>query len=259
MDTIVTQLTNALRSSRFPVPTAAWMRNFLSGQQLPSASLTPMQLKPLIEATRARILASDLTTDGFLDPSCCHSFPLHTSFSAEVAESRIPKEVFVQLMDIEDLTRSRWDQVEELEAIERGETTKGREIIRVPTEADEAMADGGSNGSNYGSSRTANSATTAAAAMKSKWNATHRVVLQDMKGFQVFAIELSRIEALGVGLTTIGAKLMISAGAPIVRGTILLEPSNCAVLGGGITSWHKKWLNEKKIRLKEAVSGGSRT
>ncbi|KAL1895812.1 hypothetical protein Cpir12675_003034 [Ceratocystis pirilliformis] len=252
MDAIATQLINALKTSRFPVPTVSWVRSFLSSQQLPATSMTPTQLKPLIEATRTRILASDISAAGFLDPAFCNLFPLHTSFSPEVADAKIPKEVFVQLMDIEDLTRSRWDQVEELEAIERGESKKGREIVRISTEGGETTSD--DSGNRDGAPSLGGSAA-AAAAMKSKGNATHRVVLQDMKGFRVFAVELSRIEALGVGITTIGAKLLISAGASISRGMILLEPSNCAVLGGGIASWQKKWLNEKKTRLKVAVSG----
>ncbi|KKA28876.1 hypothetical protein TD95_000271 [Thielaviopsis punctulata] len=243
MDAVVQQLCSGLRAARLPIPCTAWARSFLSAQKITSPP-PKSKLPPLIESARTAILAADLTAPNFLDASLVSGFPPPATFAADVQEASLPADVIVQVLDIEDLTRSRWDQVQELEAVERGEMRKGREIIRAPVDDDEA---GGASGGRKKTHASTEGAT-------GRDTATHRLVLQDHTGFQAFALEFSRIRALGVGTTTIGAKLLISAGARVARGMILLEPANCAVLGGGVASWHAKWVEEKKKRLKETVA-----
>lgn len=205
--------------------------------------------------------------------------------STDVAERVLSSDIHVQVLDIENLSRSRWEQVEELEALERGEGTRGREIIRLPNGAAAGDADdedaldlgeGESQAPNGGqaSSRVnsgargaaegvgtsaptagagagnANSGTASAAAGR---NATHRLVLQDCKGQSVYAMELKRIDQIGVGVTAIGEKFMLRSGTVVARGTVLLEPGNCVVLGGRIEAWQKPWVEGRLKRLREAV------
>lgn len=168
-------------------------------------------------------------------------------------------DIVLQILDIENLSRSRWEQVEELEAIERGEMTRGREVVRLPVEEDDndrnenqndgpppppaATAAGGAAGSGAG----AGSGSGVGA------KATHRLVLQDCRGEKVFALELKRIERFGVGTTNIGEKLSVRKDTRIARGVLLLEPANCVPLGGRVEAWHKAWVDGRLARLKEAI------
>lgn len=82
--------------------------------------------------------------------------------------------------------------MEALEAQERGETTKGREVVRVlPVEegpdAAVAIAGGGGGQSSAG---------------------PHKLLLQDAKGTKVYGLEVRGIQGVSVGMA-IGAKLVL--------------------------------------------------
>lgn len=202
---------------------------------------------------KTRLLASDLTTPGLLDPAAAASalcLPDATA-NPQAREARLPRDAYVQVVDIEDLSRSRWDQAEELESVERGERTRGREVIRLlpvggagaeggeeEVVATPAARQGGDAGG--GPSR----------------NATHRLVLQDCKGQKVFALELTRVPRIGVGSLHIGEKILLRKGTVVARGTIMLEPSTCQILGGKVEAWQKAWVEGRLARLKEAVGAG---
>lgn len=166
--------------------------------------------------------------------------------SATVQESTISQNTHVQVLDIENLSLSRWEQVEELEAIERGERTRGRQVIRV-TDEENGEADGSS------SSAGQTQASRAGAAALGGANAVHRLVLQDGRGKKVFAVELKRISGIGIGKTHIGEKILLRAGAVVARGTVLLTPENCTLLGGKIEAWHEAWMEGRLARLRESV------
>lgn len=142
----------------------------------------------------------------------------------------------VQVVDVENLSLSRWEQIEELEAIEKGERTRGREVIRVTDEDGDETA-----------SQQARNVAYAAA------NAVHRLVVQDRMGKRIYAVELRRIQRVGVGKTNIGEKIMLKAGTVVARGTVLLTPESCVLLGGRVEAWHEKWTKERMKRLKDAV------
>ena len=131
--------------------------------------------------------------------------------------------------------------MEELEAIDKGERTRGREVIRVSAEDDDQTENGQSR-----------HAVEVRAAGK---NATHRLVVQDCKGSKVFALELKRMESIGIGKTNIGEKILLKPGTVVARGTILLEPDKCVLLGGKIEAWQKTWVEGRLTRLKESVGG----
>jgi RecQ-mediated genome instability protein 1 len=131
---------------------------------------------------------------------------------------------------VEDMSKSRWEQIEAIEALERGEGTKGREIIRVaaPVEGDDV----GGNVQRGG-------------------GGPHKLLLQDATGRRAYGIELKALEGVGVGMS-IGCKLVLR-DAVVARGVVLLEPGSTVVLGGKIEAMHKAWREGRKAALKKAI------
>lgn len=201
----------------------------------------------LLATAKARLLASDLTntTGAIVDPSI-PVLPANID-ATTVKEAKLAQNIHVQVVDIENLSLSRWEQVEELEAIERGERTRGRQVIRVAPEDGDAETDSSFAG------QTQASRAGAAAVSSGGANAVHRLVLQDGRGKRVFAVELRRISGIGIGKTHIGEKMLLKAGAVVARGTVLLTPETCTLLGGKIDAWHEAWIEGRLARLKESV------
>lgn len=224
---LVPRLRDAILAQSLPPPSQAFLT------QLVTSRTPPPPLPSLVATAKARLLASDITTSQLVDGSMT-SLP---EFSPQAKEIRLSYDVHLQVLDIEDLNKSRWSQAEELEAIERGEMTRGREVIRVTAE-DESSPSNTSTASN------------------SAGNATHRLVLQDRSGRKVFAIELTRVPKIAVGKTSIGEKILIRAGAVIARATILLTMENCLPLGGKVDAWQKQWTEKRLTRLKSGAAGG---
>lgn len=201
---------------------------------------------------KTRILASDLTAPGLLDPTQVVqiSFPLNLS-DPTVKETKLPTSVYVQILDIEDLSRSRWDQVEALEAVERGEFTRGREVIRLVNAAEE----GGQEGQTQQQTQAPQPQPQGSNTVNSGRNATHRLVLQDCKGQKVYALELIRVPKIGIGSTNIGEKILLKGGSVVARGMVMLDPASCEVLGGKVEAWQKTWTEGRLARLQQAVNG----
>lgn len=151
----------------------------------------------------------------------------------------------MQVVDVENLSLSVWEQVEELEAVERGERTRGREVVRVTAEDDDE---------NEGSQTQTGTQRRAAATATAGRNTTHRLVLQDRNGKRVFALEMRRMDRIGIGKTCMGEKVLLKAGTVVARGTVLLTPETCVFLGGKIEAWQKSWMEGRLTRLKESVT-----
>ncbi|TLD32855.1 hypothetical protein PspLS_00933 [Pyricularia sp. CBS 133598] len=257
MDEAASQIRASLISQSLPPPSQTWLSNLLSTRPRP---LPPL---PSLTATaKARLLAADLTSPDLLDRAGTFPFP-PSAASPETQETRLVSDVVVQVLDLENLSRSRWEQVEELEAVARGELTKGRQIIRLRDDGAEEEGEGEGVGDvppeegarrqqQAGGGGAAARGTAGGPAVSDK-NATHKLVVQDCAGNKFFALELRRVERLGIGKTNIGEKMLIKAGTVIARGTVLLEPERCVVLGGRVEVWHKAWLEGRLARLKEAA------
>ena len=152
----------------------------------------------------------------------------------------LPGPIAVQVLDIEDIGRSRWSQVEALEAQERGETTKGREVVRVlPAEDGEGGAAGAAAGAAGGSGSAG----------------PHKLLLQDAKGTKVYGLEMRDVQGVNASMS-IGAKLVLR-DFEVARGVILLESRCVEVLGGKVDAWDRKWRDERKKVLKEKAGMGS--
>ncbi|KAK6953676.1 hypothetical protein Daesc_005981 [Daldinia eschscholtzii] len=245
------QIRTTLQNQGLPVPSLTWIQS-----AMPNRNPLP-PLPALVATIKTRLLAADLTTPNLFE-SPPPALPSNLG-NPEVKEAKLPRDVPVQVLDIENLSKSKWDQVEELEAIARGEQTRGREIIRLPT-GNEEDEDGGAVSQNASATTGRNAAVNAnvANAAAAARNATHRLVLQDCKGQKVHGLELKRIDRIGIGSLNIGEKMVLKRGATVARGIVLLEPATCTVLGGKVDAWHRAWMDGRLARLKEAVGADAR-
>lgn len=211
-------ITSFLASKNLP-PTTEWLRSFMPSIRL-NTPIIALQKTALF-----RMLASDITQS--VNASAATSFFPPGVSNPEEREKRLSGPIAVQISDVEDIGRSRWSQVEAIEAQERGEMTKGREVIRVVD--DETNTDPNATAENTSSG-------------------PHKLLLQDTKGTKVYGLELEAVNGINVQMN-IGSKLVLK-DVVLARGVILLQPKGVEVLGGKVETWEKKWRSERKETLK---------
>ena len=210
------QLAANLASTKGLRPTPEWLATFMNSQR----PTTPFQ--SLVQTATFRLLASDFTQS--LNRDAC--LPVDIAAS-QVQERKIAGTIPLQILGIEDISKSRWEQIEEIEALERGEGTRGREIIRVTENPDGTEEP-----------------------VTSK-DGLHKVLLQDAAGNRVYGIESSPVDGVSLG-TNIGAKLLL-VDATAARGMILLSHKCVKLLGGKIDAYHKIWRQNRKADLKRGI------
>jgi RecQ-mediated genome instability protein 1 len=217
---LAAQVAIQLKSAKWLTPTQSWLNAFMSTQK-PTTSLNT-----IVSTASFRLLNADITTCLETTASAC--FPPDIS-NGTIRERRLQGPIVAQILDIEDISKSRWHQIEAIEALERGEGNKGREIVRVvPTEA------GDDPGASLNSS-----------------GGPHKTLLQDARGVRVYGVELRTVEGISLGLN-IGSKLLLS-NVVIARGVALLEPTTTSLLGGKIAALDKDWKENRKAHLKAAI------
>ena len=116
------QISAQLTATKSLTPNPTWLSSFLTTQR----PTTPFPA--LTQTACFRLLASDITTSLATSPSTCFPQAVH---DANIKERRLSGSIAVQVLAVEDMSKSRWEQIEAIEALERGEGTRGREIIRV--------------------------------------------------------------------------------------------------------------------------------
>ncbi|KAF2018286.1 RecQ mediated genome instability protein Rmi1 [Aaosphaeria arxii CBS 175.79] len=206
-------------SSRHLHPTDAWLQTFIS-------TVRPNTPIPALKQTCLfRLLATDITNS--LDQPQSSLFPSDV-LNAKAQSRFLAGPIVCQVLDIEDIGSSRWSQVESLEATERGETTKGREIIRVTDDEP-------------------NGAIPTSTISKGPF----KILLQDAKGTKVYALDLSGTNGLHTGIS-MGTKLVIR-NADVRRAVLMLEPGRTQILGGKIEALDKVWKEGRKERLMAAA------
>lgn len=255
---LTTSLLTSLSSQSLPLPSEIWLTTLLSS----SRGNAPPPLPSLTATARARLLASDLTTPNLLDPAYISSHSLPPDITRpDIRSTTLNLDVVLQVLDIESLSTSRWSQVEELEALARGEGTKGREIVRLPVGGEDEEGERGVTQATQGQTQTQTQTQgrpagrgAGAAATPAVSTGTHKLVLQDCKGLKVSGLELRKVEKIAIGKLNIGEKILIKKGASVYRGVIMLEPATCIVLGGKVDAWHKAWVDGRLARLKEAAN-----
>lgn len=245
-----------------------WLSSFLAST---SQQQQRAPLSALTQTALFRLLASDFTQS--LSTSVPSALlPVDISNPA-VKERRAPGPVPVQVLDIEDIGVSLWSQVEAIERVERGETLKGKEIVRVVNVGGEddgneqqqqlqQSAPGGprppssddddpaaavvpnANGNRDNNNTMAN----ADLGLSGATHGPHRLVLQDAAGTRVVAFELKPVEGVAIGKLPIGAKLLLM-DATVARGMVLLSPESVTLLGGKIEAIDAAWRKGRKANL----------
>ncbi|KAF2241939.1 hypothetical protein BU26DRAFT_571178 [Trematosphaeria pertusa] len=211
-------------NARHLYPTAAWLQSFVSTTR-PNTPLPALKQTALF-----RLLATDITTS--LSPPPSTVFPSDV-LNANIQSRHVAGPILCQVLDIEDIGLSRWSQVESIEAKERGEATKGREIVRVVEQENDYE-----NGSGA-----------VAAAIQSK--GPFKLLLQDAKGAKVYALDLRGIEGISTGMT-MGVKLVLR-NVDVRRAVVMLEPGQVQLLGGKMEALDKAWKEGRKERLMNAA------
>ncbi|OJD15407.1 hypothetical protein AJ78_04339 [Emergomyces pasteurianus Ep9510] len=243
-------ISHHLLATKFLPISPTWLSQFLSSQRV---ATTP--LSALTQTALFRVLASDFTTSlAITTPS--QAFPEDISDPA-VKERLISGPVALQVLDIEDIGSSLWSQVEAIEKIERGEETRGREIIRTVTRDESGdVAASSNNNNNSANISGANNSNAAGARSTSSSTAgsggPHRLVLQDAKGTRTVALEFKPVREIGIGKMSIGTKMVVK-NAVVARGMLLLEPDCVTVLGGRIEELDRAWKEGRKARLLEKL------
>lgn len=201
-------------------PSSAWIQNFLSTAR-PNTPLPALKQTALF-----RLLAADITTT--LDQPSSGIFPKDI-LTGTIQCRTFPGPIICQILDIEDIGQSRWSQVQDIEAKDRGETTKGREIIRVVEQ------EGG------------DVATRSSLASQLESRGPFKILLQDAKNVQVYALDLKGIEGVSTNMS-IGSKIQLR-NVDVRRGVVMLEPGRAQLLGGKLDSVDKLWKQGRKERL----------
>ncbi|MCJ1399350.1 hypothetical protein MMC11_002552 [Xylographa trunciseda] len=219
------QISALLLTNKSLVPTPTWLATFLSTQR-PATPLTALYQTALF-----RLLASDITTS--LSTLAPNTFAADVHIT-NIKSRQLPGPIVVQVLDIEDMSKSRWEQIEAIEALERGEGTKGREIVRVvaPEEGSED------------------------AVAWAKAGGPHKLLLQDARGLRVYGVELREVEGVGLAMS-IGSKLVLK-DVSVARGVVLLEPRTVVTLGGKIEALHKGWKEGRKANLRAAIEDATK-
>ncbi|KAI1920288.1 hypothetical protein LOZ53_005710 [Ophidiomyces ophidiicola] len=230
----VTHILNYLSNTKSLPVSRTWISNFISSQRS-----TSVPLPALTQTALFRLLASDFTIS--LAPTITHLLPPRIS-DPGVKEIKISGPVPLQVLDIEDIGNSLWSQIEAIEQVERGETTRGKEIIRTVTRDEGGDVTVGTNDANSSSvsQQEAGNATSSAG--------PHRLILEDASGEKVTSFELKPIAGIAIGKLHIGAKLLVK-NATVARGMLLLEPQCVTVLGGKVEVADAAWKAERKDKM----------
>ncbi|KAJ9652697.1 hypothetical protein H2198_008064 [Neophaeococcomyces mojaviensis] len=264
------QLRNEVQSRYSLTPTDAWLNEFVT-----TTRNRPVPLASLASTAHFRLLSSDFTVS--LLARGPQVFPINVS-DVQTKDTKLSNNIPVQVLEIQDISISKWSQIEAIERVERGEEIRGREVIRnVPgiNDDDDVSANNDQASANAGrsSSRsTGQSTSIVTGSSKKGTTGPHKLLLQDAAGTKAWAFEMSRIEKITIvnlnpplpgarevanqpqpeGMQ-IGCKFLLKTGTNVRRGLIMLAPESVAVMGGRVEAWDKKWREQRKARLTQEL------
>ncbi|TGO25186.1 hypothetical protein BPAE_0085g00060 [Botrytis paeoniae] len=254
--TLHKQLLHSLSTSHLPLPSPTFLTAILTPSTTHLSSLP--SLPSLLATTRHRLLSTSLTTPNFLSPET-HSLPPSLSNSL-IKETLLDHDIPVQVLDIEDISRSKSDLLLDLEAERLGERTQGRSIIRVADESSSSFSstlDLGSSASTQHPNQTQNKSS------PSNSSGPFKLHLQDLTGATIYAFtsSLSASSPLQekIGLPpkmNIGCKILLQRGTRVHRGMVRLEGYTCIVLGGRVEGLDRAWKEGWEGRLRESIEKG---
>jgi RecQ-mediated genome instability protein 1 len=231
------QLTTSLTSQGLPTPHPSFLQPILTSSLQKN---TPLQ--GITATAKIRLLSASISLPSILLPTT-PSFPQNIT-DVKIASRKLDKDIVIQVLDVEDIGRSKWVQIELLESERKGETTKGREVIRVvpnedaqpssaSTQAIGTQAQGGRDGGKEG---------------------PYKLLMEDCKGQRCYGFELKKVSKIGYPPEMgIGCKVLLRKGSQVARGMVLLEPERTVVLGGRIEGLDKAWREGREQKLRDLV------
>jgi len=238
------QFTHALTSQGLPTPHPSFLTPILTaGIQ----KKTP--LAGLVATARIRLMSADFSQAGILASTPPPPvFPLNIT-DVKITARKLEKDILVQVLDVEDIGKSKWEQIELLESERKGETVKGREIIRVVPNDENQLP----------SSASTQAIGTQANSGQGGKEGSYKLLMQDCKGQRVYGFELMRVGGIGYppGMK-IGCKILLKRGSQVARGMVLLEPDKVKMLGGKIDALDKAWREGREQRLRDLVDKEAR-
>lgn len=223
-------ISSALEQLGYPKPSQDWLQSLLTSRVVPP-------VPALIATAKIKLSRLDLLTPDLFSSDSLPSSYLPPNIAQPGNKETILKgPVVLQVLEIYDIGKSKWEQIEAIEAIERGEKTKGREIIRdIPDPESENAEDA-----------------FAASIREGKGgNGPHKLLLQDYKGTQMYGMEVGPVAKHGI-IMAIGCKVVVRNLA-VARGVAMLDANNTTVLGGEIKELNEKWIKERKQMLQDAM------
>ena len=219
-------ISDAIVQTGYPRPSQQWLISLVSARVVPP-------LPALIQTARIKLSKLDLLTPGLFDASALSYLPAQVTDPSK-KEMIIQGPVVLQVLEVYDIGKSKWEQIEAIEAIERGEKTKGREIIRdIPEPNDEG-------GDAFGE-----------AMRNQKSSGPHKLLLQDWKGQSLYGMEVSPVPKVGITMS-IGCKIVVR-NLVLARGVAMLDAGNTTVVGGEIRELNERWGRERKKMLKDGM------
>lgn len=258
---LASQLKSELFSRYSLVPSEQWLSDFLSSSRNPSHPLPS-----LTSTAHFRLLSTDFTTA--LSRQQGQIFP-STISDVHTKELVLQTDIPVQVLDIQDMSTSKWAQIEAIERVERGEEIRGREVIRnVPGVNDDDGSNGGEHGRGSSSRPSAASSSNVSSDSRKGSTGPHKLLFQDAAGSKAWAFEMLRIERITIVNSNppmlgaaaaqnpvegmqIGCKFVLKKGTKVRRGLIMMTPASTTVMGGRVEIWDKKWRDGRKARLKQ--------
>jgi len=223
---LAAQISAQIVTTKSILPSQSWLLSFLSSQR---PNNIPFQ--SLCQTALFRLLASEITVSIQSTPDS--TFPQNVH-DIEITLRRLKGPIPCQVVDVEDISRSKQTQLEVIESAERGEKMKGKEVIRiVPGE------DGFDGAAEAGDSE------------ESKSFGPHKLLLEDANGIRAFGFETSPVEGINMNMK-IGAKLVLKE-VKLSRGMFMLDGASTTVVGGKVDELHTKWREVRKQALKDKL------
>lgn len=256
---LASKLKNELYARYSLVPSSHWLEHFLA-----TTHNTSHPLAALTSTANFRLLSTDFTES--LSNERGQVFPSTVS-DVNIKEVVLTADTPVQVLDIQDISTSKWSQIEAIERVERGEEIRGREVIRnVPGSNDEDATSGEQERPR--TNQPSSSTVPQTGNSRKGSSGPHKILLQDSAGTKVWAFELSRIDRITIVNSNpptpgsdavpsssqiegmqIGCKMLLKKGTKVRRTLLMLSPANVTVIGGKVEIWDKKWREGRKARL----------
>ncbi|KAI9643687.1 hypothetical protein NHQ30_008309 [Ciborinia camelliae] len=228
----------------YPLPTPHFLRPILAAS---TQQPRPPPLAALIATTKHRILSTSLTTPSFLSRDQTPILPPNLR-NPLVPESRLDRDIPVQVLDIQDIGRSKSELLLELLREKVGERISGREVIRVVDEIAAPHLDLGSSAS------TQHAHVSAPPGSRGPF----KLLLQDRAGASIDAFTPHPMQMQKIGFPPVmyvGCKIILRRGTRVCRVWSGWRRTRVSCWGGRVESLERGWREGLEERVRREVEG----